>query len=468
MTFADHKLVRGLRDAFRQRLLPPTIAHCALNIPAFGHLLDHGVEHPFRLDNLRELPITQKEEMRSRPEWYRDPKVPTTVRQFTSGTTGRRLEIHRGHQEIEFIRSFFSAVNDSTWLHQVTNTGRVFGGNDYPTVLSLPSLNNGAPTPIPYPGPVTRLRYDDPIGDLLAAVDVPDPEQGRDGHARQTNSAILIGLESYLRVLTFRLLGCDFDFGRSRVQEIVTTGDLLTRRLRNWYESVWKVPVRNRYGMTEIFGGASQCPACRSWHLDPHVIPEVVDINSRQPIEKGDGALLLTTLYPFVQKQPFIRYWTGDLVEICEERCEYDSLGFHLRGRLANCVIMNTHQRSKALIFAADVYDLLDEFPDVGSSRMFTEVADIPDHSWLGHLKFRFEQLDEPIRPPNTLNLRIELRYVPEFYPERCRQLEELIRGELLARHRLLASMVSQGDYFVNIIFEAPGELSSFMPDEPE
>ncbi len=48
---------------------------------------------------------------------------------------------------------------------------------------------------------------------------------------------------------------------------------------------------------------------------------------------RGSGVLVLTELFPFVQTRPFIRYWTGDVVEGTATGCEGTSLAFCFLGR---------------------------------------------------------------------------------------------------------------------------------------
>ena len=80
----------------------------------------------------------------------------------------------------------------------------------------------------------------------------------------------------------------------------------------------------NIYGLTEIIGpGVSQeCWQERSGsHIwEDHFLPEIVDPESREPVQAGEsGVLVLTTLTR--QAQPVLRYWTGDITRLDYAPC---------------------------------------------------------------------------------------------------------------------------------------------------
>lgn len=276
--------------------------------------------------------------------------------------------------------------------------------------------------------------------------------------------AVLAGLESQLRIMTLLLEEQRFDWGRSAVRRIVSCGDLLTARLRRTYETRWGVPVQDRYGMTEVFGGASPCPECAKWHFDCFTVPEAVDLHTRQPIRGGIGALLLTTLTPFVQKQPLVRYWTGDMVEL-HPGCPMDDFGFSIKGRIARSVVVREAGGAVALLRAADVYDTLDDFPEVASSEMFRHVP-VRDHSALGHLKFRLA-CDDAARPVRV-RMEVELRADPDRRAEDTGALLRRMEAAVLGRHPELASRIGDGSAEFLIEAAPPGSLPSFLPDEVE
>jgi len=444
---ADAKLNKqlvSLRESFRNQLLPLTIRHAASQVLAYKHLklFDGRIN---QASDLSILPIIDKRLMLKTVEAYREQNTPTSLIQHTTGTSGHKLIIHRGTAEIDFIKQFFTHVYTDGVLAQ-------------PLCITFNVDVHGEPTPIPYPGSVLQFDIFDAEWRLKAKRLASEPWTfTRD----KQSPAVLTGLEPQLRVFTTILLESDYNFAQSSIRSIYSTGDLITSRLRRWYESIWGVPLFDRYSMSEIFGGASQCNYCRFWHLDPYVIGEVVDIGTRTNISEGLGVLVLTSLFPFVQKQPFIRYWTGDVVEV-HTNCPVDSLGFVFKGRLARCVIQKQHSASVPLVLAADVYDILDEFPDIARTRMFESVGGLSDHSSLGHLKLELS-LDESMDVSQCV-LRIEMRYPSYMFPERAKSVIREIRNLILERHLNLATQVESGMMVFRVEAVLPGTLDGFRP----
>ena len=434
------------RAALRDRLLPGTVDHAARHVPFYARTCAEFVGRIKTLPGLAGLPIVTKADLMREPDEFRDPEAKTALVQHTGGTTGRPLFIHRGEAEVAFLRQFFCAVDDGA-------------ASDVPLCVSLVFERHGDHVPIPYPGPVLNVSLDDPYWNSASVVTEPWTFLGIDARP-----VALVGLESQLRRLTCRLTENGFDFSRSAVTSLHTTGDLVTSRLRAWYESVWAAPLSNRWSMTEIVGGASECPLCGNWHLDPYVIAEALDPATREPIQSGYGVLVVTCLYPFVQKQPVIRYWTGDLVEVGPSTCIMDTFGWTFKGRAASCIVDDSSPGAKLLLSAADVYDLLDDYPDVASSRMFTSDP-ISDHSALGHLKFDIEQT---VGPERTIRLVVETRYSAYLHAARAQDFTERVRAVVLQRHPDLQRAVDEGAVRFEVATALPNSLASFMPDEVE
>ncbi len=80
--------------------------------------------------------------------------------------------------------------------------------------------------------------------------------------------------------------------------------------------------ARDYYGLAEICPGMSpECEAKVGVHFcEDHVIAEVLDPDSKEPVAAGEvGVLVLTDLTR--EAVPLLRYWTNDLVRLDRERC---------------------------------------------------------------------------------------------------------------------------------------------------
>ena len=57
---------------------------------------------------------------------------------------------------------------------------------------------------------------------------------------------------------------------------ISVTGDYIPRRLRLLLEEKWGAMIVERYSLSEIFGGASQCAYAAGFDFDRYVVPELI------------------------------------------------------------------------------------------------------------------------------------------------------------------------------------------------
>ncbi|MDW9366953.1 hypothetical protein GOB34_04230 [Sinorhizobium meliloti] len=387
------------------------------------------------------------------PERFRDPTIPAVAVQHTGGTTKQPLLVQRGAGELAYIDEFFRTV-----IHELGYQ------DEAPLCISVLGSFHGDPTPMPYPGPTFKLDVNDDYWDLKTLLSSPKKVIGR-----EIKDIIVVGLESQLRILTCRLIEERFDFSSSLVRSLHSTGDLVTSRLRHFYETTWGCVLSSRYSMSEVVGGAEVCKRCGHYHCDTHIIGEVVDPARGTLITEGVGVLVLTCLYPFVQKQPFIRYRTGDLVKLGPNTCPIDSLAFKLCGRELHSIFDPNSTFPTPLVIGAEVYDVLDDIPDVGLSEfthVFRSLDGLPDRKDLGHLKYKVELLKDGKN--SVLELTVELRYTCYLYPKATEKVLKEIRSRILARHEYLKSRVASGEVLFRVRSALPGRLNHVQVDEAE
>jgi phenylacetate-CoA ligase len=96
--------------------------------------------------------------------------------------------------------------------------------------------------------------------------------------------------------------------------------DELTRRE---IEARLMISVFEHYGTPEVMGSAvgAECQQKQGLHIfEDHVIPEVVDPETDEPVAPGrTGELVLTTLTK--EAFPLVRYRTGDIVQLGHADC---------------------------------------------------------------------------------------------------------------------------------------------------
>jgi phenylacetate-coenzyme A ligase PaaK-like adenylate-forming protein len=217
----------------------------------------------------------------------------------------------------------------------------------------------------------------------------------------------LVGLERALRAFAYYLIDENFDARQSKIRYVVPYGNYVTPYARRLFESAFGGAVYDRYGMSEIFGGAAQFEPGEYYLFDPSIIPEVVGSDSKLPIENGVGSLILTALYPFQQSQPLIRYDTGDLVEVCTlERGGVSEAAIRPLGRARYGV--PGQRRDEWLLVPAEVYSILDETPEMERSPLFRDAEQVSDKRRIGHLRYNVQYSD--CADKRRIVLRVELK----------------------------------------------------------
>lgn len=364
----------------------------------------------------------------------------------TSGATGPSLSIYKSVEEIRFLWSYYEKLLEPA-LRQP---------GPRPLILSLPNVYHGVAVRLPSPGKVFVGGVTD---DLLAsdAIKVLAKSYHIPGH--ESRISVVSGLSYQLKFFTSFLIEQGYepkDFG---VRSITLIGNYTSRLTRSFLADAWQALVLERFTLTESAGGALRCPRCGYFHFDPHVVGEVVDVDTGAPLEEGVGALLLTQLHPFVQMQPMLRYRTGDLVRRRRSECSV-ALTFEFLGKTGNCIGARLEgSRTEWLLFSAGLYETINELPDIRPIDNFPGVRKALDRT-VGS-PFVFTQSAGPAGDggPFTIALTFELRYAPHCFPRRVEELREIIRAGLLAADNALARRVGDGSVRLAIDFAGPGAL---------
>jgi hypothetical protein len=234
------------------------------------------------------------------------------------------------------------------------------------------------------------------------------------------------------------------------VRAVSTTSFRLSPHWRTHVERTFRARVYDNYSLSEIPTPALECPECGFNHwLSPPVLAEVVDPASRKPLKRGVGALVLTTLYPWVQAMPLIRYWTGDLVEL-GPACDASAVpGIRFRGRIGQSLLRG----GEVLVAAQDAIDCLEGEPLVARHAHPCETLGLIPESGCGAVKL---ELDFVRKNPRV---RVELAFDPKAYPDDAERLGERLAAQLLERSPALASFENRrrGELIVDLC--GPGTL---------
>ena len=140
-------------------------------------------------------------------------------------------------------------------------------------------------------------------------------------------------LQALLLAETAEMLGLKPDLDFPELRAVCTAGEPLTPGRREMLQSIWKIPVFDFYGMAEIGTAVADCRFGYSHPLEEYFIFELLDDSLEDEAPTGEiGHLVVTTLNK--RAAPMLRYLTGDRVRKVAGKCRCGK-SFHLeiRGR---------------------------------------------------------------------------------------------------------------------------------------
>jgi hypothetical protein len=418
-------------QAFHDALLPGTVAN-ALETPFYREHWSGCSTDDFSGDLLKRLPLLEKEHIRAAGEaaQNRDGVVCDDV--FTTGTTGNPLITVRSDREQEFIAKFFARV-----LRERPPAPRLRG-------LEFKNPYHGHLIRVP-----ASIHYH-----RVSVLDVGSFEYGRRTLSRthrdervEERCSILMGLERCLRAFTLDTLREHPDgFPGTALLLVVSYSQYLTKAWRLRLERTWGAPVVDRFGISEVFGGASQCLNCGWYHFEPFVIPEVIGAHSGDVLTEGRGLLAVTALYPFQQAQPLVRYLTGDLVEVTHSSsCRPGTTAIKPLGRARYGV--PKPDSDEWLVTPASVLEAVDEVKEIERSVRFAGVDQIRDAHAIGNPKFRTRWSSER----GTVATKVEVALAPGLSDERRALVLANVRDDIIRSNTLLMVALQDGTASIDV-----------------
>jgi hypothetical protein len=263
--------------------------------------------------------------------------------------------------------------------------------------------------------------------------------------------------------LSLYLQSDNVDLASLGIGRLYCSGYYLSRRWRSWLASAWRAEVVDVFSMTEFpNNGAVKCAYCGFMHFTlPTVAPEVVGFDRASLTAVGEcGVLVLTSLYPFAQRQPLIRYWTGDIVERGPE-CLIDPVSFRPRGRLSRAVL-DPGNSSRPMLLPLDLIDVLDALPDVfrpadAVAGLFPAFLPQGYRSLLAGVAARVRAVAEEFGH-HRICLDVALSFPPDLFPDRAAELARIMKRDLCRASPAFADGLATG----RLLFEA----SFIGPDE--
>ncbi len=423
--------------------LRATIAN-AVRAPYYRKRFPKELRALKRMEDFERLPLLDKATAIAQQKNLVVGPAPAGFGVVSSGTTRREVDqppLNVLHSPEE-ARAIFAGLPDE------------LGQEDpYPgwTVVSI-AVTHGLPDGPPGPNEIfLPWLYDrNALYMLEGMLEKPQPD-GR----RVTAMRISVGA---LKTFTAWLLERGKDPSSFGVRLIGTNSFRLSPFWRQLIENAFGAQVFDNYSLSELVTPATECGACGWLHFGwPPVHFEVLDLHSAAPLPKGAGRLVMTGLYPYVQKMPLVRYDTGDVVELGPRCTLARARGLRFLGRVRRGLVVRNGDRAAYVLAPTIVQDVLEALPETERSSHPLTILGVVRSRDVGLPRWQVSL--EPGAPP-VAHLQAEVRFDPHIYTEQAQYLGRGIHAELLRLDGSLRRLVRAGRVRLRVSLASPQTLS--------
>ncbi len=288
--------------------LRDTVHHAYTNVPFYRKKLDESGVHPRdikSLDDIRALPFTTKEDMRSNYPYglFAVPMKEVLRIHASSGTTGRPVVMGYTRKDLENWMEQVGRICLMAGMHENDIVQISFGYGLFTGGFGLHGgVEKLGATVVPFSSGNTERQ-------LMLMQDF------------QTN--VLVSTPSFALYMAEAAQEMGFSPRSFGLRLGLFGGEPCPDNLRRAIEDRWGLKATLNYGLTEIVGpGVSgECEVVQGMHIcEDHFYPEIIDPDSLQPLPPGEeGEMVFTTLSK--EGVPVIRYRTRDITSIIPETC---------------------------------------------------------------------------------------------------------------------------------------------------
>lgn len=397
-------------EELHRYLLPKTLEHAVRNSPFYAEWLGstwNRVEGP---EDLPLLPVLEKSTCVDQQDRMRCGPPPNDFGSVSSGTTrvgNRFFRVERNEDETRALAEYFDMVGGPR------NRG------PSPLVLHILTPNHGLPAA---PAPPNTLRiawaYSHNVFQLV--------EQALQADLQGRRITVLRVSVSVLKQLTAWFLSSGVDMRAFSVREIGTYAAQVTPRWRANLEKLWGARIYDNYSLSEFKTAATQCRTCGFYHFtEPPLIAEYLDPRTQKPTTDDVAHLVLTGLYPYVQRTPLIRYATNDLVERGPQCARAGARGFRFLGRRNQTLMDDQHH----LMFPLHLEAIADADCDVARHTHPSERTEkLPPNS-VGDPKYRCALVD------GQVVVTVGTMFHPQLFPAAAAALQKRLARKLRKAH---------------------------------
>jgi len=403
--FGSEEIVRTTQDDLLRR----HIQYCQGNSPVYKERLAGVDTSRIRIDSLRTLPLTDKNEISERNSEFMAVE-PAHVADivFSSGTTGVPTQVIYTERDLERLsyneeRSFAACGIEASDIVLLTCTmDRCFiAGLAYflgARAIGAAAIRNGH-------------------GTLEGHYDV----------IRRVNPTTVIGVPSFLRKLGGYLVKQGMDLPAASVNKLVCIGEPLRDAamhpllVATELESLWGAKVFSTYASSETVTTFCECTEQSGGHIHPALgLVEILD-EEGTPVPDGEPGEVVVT--PFdVQGMPLIRFRTGDISFVNRQPCRCGRTSPRL-----GPIIGRRNQLLKVRgtsLYPQAVFSALDEMPEVSEYYLEVHAEDALSDRLVIHLAFSARPVEVEVL---LRRLQARLRVKPEVIVEPIESIRRVV-----------------------------------------
>ncbi|HEY0704882.1 MAG TPA: AMP-binding protein [Candidatus Acidoferrales bacterium] len=279
-------------EAFQLRALQGTVTQAWCSVPYYK---DEPFTKISTFDDLRRLPVLERETVRNNHELFLSSEIPAyrRIRAGTTGTTGGNLKV--AYTEELASANWAILLRQWAWAGVQPLHPRVsfFGAKIVPTERAEP------------PYWTVNLTERQTLMSIfhLSARTAADYLK----FLRTRADSVLEGFPSVLAILADFVLQAETTIP---MHTVFTSGEPLYPWIREKLEAAFQCQVFDSYGMTEYCGAIQQCTAGQM-HLIPEFgFLEILDEQNR-PVPEGEEGFFVWTGF-LNRAMPLVRYRIGD------------------------------------------------------------------------------------------------------------------------------------------------------------
>lgn len=238
----------------------------------------------------------------------------------------------------------------------------------------------------------------------------------------------LIAVPSFIVKLIDYAAQHNIDLNRSSVKKAICIGenvrhpDFELNTIGKKIKDVWDIQLYSTYASTEMQTAFTECGAGRGGHLHPELlIVELLDDNDK-PVSPGSaGEVTVTTLG--VEGMPLLRYRTGDIAQLYDEKCTCGRNTLRL-----GPVIGRKQQMIKlkgTTLYPPGVFEILNQFQFIRDYVVEAFTGTLGTDDLKLHVYVEDEHKEEVQHSLHTA-FQSRLRVVPEIIFVSLQQMEQL------------------------------------------